>query len=157
MEKTIDCSELAYAGMWTRSGSPVMTICGQYVGGIIRLCPECDKQASIAYPQGWKVYPGDTCRHGVYTGGCGVDRMCFRCEQGICDRCDTERCPGGWTCMENRADAMRRRISYNVAQVAKRAGFAAMIYEITTPCARPITEADIAAVNELAAATFPLA
>ena len=32
------------------------------------------------YPQGWSYYPGDTCQHGVYVGGCGVDWMCIQCE-----------------------------------------------------------------------------
>jgi hypothetical protein len=25
---------------------------------------------------------GDTCRHGVYVGGVGIDWMCGRCESG---------------------------------------------------------------------------
>lgn len=32
------------------------------------------------YPQGWRYYAGDTCKHGVYVGGCGIDWMCGRCE-----------------------------------------------------------------------------
>jgi hypothetical protein len=34
------------------------------------------------YPQGWSYYPGDICRHGIYTGGCGRDLMCWSCEMG---------------------------------------------------------------------------
>lgn len=34
------------------------------------------------YPQGWSHYPGDTCKHGVYVGGIGVDHMCQKCEDG---------------------------------------------------------------------------
>jgi hypothetical protein len=32
------------------------------------------------YPQGWSYYAGDTCKHGVYVGGCGADYMCQACE-----------------------------------------------------------------------------
>jgi len=46
------------------------------------LCEECEARADKAYPQGWRSYPGDTCPHGVYTGGCGIDWMCRRCEDG---------------------------------------------------------------------------
>lgn len=40
------------------------------------------KQAKERYPQGWQYYPGDTCPHGVYVGGCGIDHMCMACEMG---------------------------------------------------------------------------
>jgi len=56
--------------------------CGHYFGGRKLLCDDCYKEAERRYPQGWRGYPGDTCIHGVYTGGCGADYMCGRCEGG---------------------------------------------------------------------------
>ena len=56
--------------------------CHDYEGGSMILCDECYAQASEDYPQGWRGYPGDTCRHGKYTGGCGIDWMCGPCEMG---------------------------------------------------------------------------
>jgi hypothetical protein len=46
------------------------------------LCPKHEAQANRNYPQGWNYYPGDTCKHGAYVGGCGVDRVCPQCEMG---------------------------------------------------------------------------
>ena len=43
-------------------------------------CNNCREWWSYCYPQGWSYYAGDICEHGVYTGGCGIDWMCFRCE-----------------------------------------------------------------------------
>lgn len=43
-------------------------------------CERCHRLMELTYPQGWRYYPGDTCRHGVYVGGCGADLMCGRCE-----------------------------------------------------------------------------
>lgn len=54
--------------------------CGTYQGGEKQLCDKCFNFASFQFPQGWKAYPGDTCKHGVYVGGCGVDLMCADCE-----------------------------------------------------------------------------
>jgi len=48
--------------------------------GRLRCLNECALEAK--YPQGWRDYPGDICGHGVYVGGCGVDHMCFKCEEG---------------------------------------------------------------------------
>jgi hypothetical protein len=56
--------------------------CGNWYGGEQQLCEKCVRRAEREYPQGWRYYPGDVCRHGVYTGGIGVDRMCGRCEIG---------------------------------------------------------------------------
>lgn len=56
--------------------------CGKQRHGQIQLCEKCLAKYQKQYPQGWRYYPGDVCRHGVYTGGCGVDRMCPRCESG---------------------------------------------------------------------------
>lgn len=58
-------------------------ICGEMYGGTYRFCDSCFKQNEKLYPQGWSAYPGDVCRHGVYTGGCGVDYMCGQCEDGV--------------------------------------------------------------------------
>ena len=33
------------------------------------------------FPLGWKYYPGDVCRHGIYVGG-GYDCACPACELG---------------------------------------------------------------------------
>ena len=41
-----------------------------------------EAEGFVTYPQGWRHYPGDTCRHGVYVGGCGADLMCGACESG---------------------------------------------------------------------------
>lgn len=46
------------------------------------LCPTHLAQARRQYPQGWAYYPGDVCKHGKYTGGCGADLMCGPCEMG---------------------------------------------------------------------------
>jgi hypothetical protein len=45
-------------------------------------CDDCRPLLLRCYPQGWTYYPGDTCPHGVYVGGCGVDLMCGACESG---------------------------------------------------------------------------
>lgn len=43
-------------------------------------CQNCFDWWRYCYPQGWVSYPGDTCKHGTYVGGCGVDLMCNTCE-----------------------------------------------------------------------------
>lgn len=63
-------------------GREVALVCGSYYGGEMFLCTACEAAASFEYPQGWRGYPGDTCKHGVYVGGCGVDWMCAHCELG---------------------------------------------------------------------------
>lgn len=65
-----------------RDQSLIEVECGTYVGGRKVLCDRCTKDANHRYPQGWRAYPGDTCKHGVYVGGCGVDVMCGACEGG---------------------------------------------------------------------------
>jgi len=54
--------------------------CGKWVGGEKRYCDECLEKLQKQYPQGWTGYAGDTCKHGVYVGGCGIDYMCPQCE-----------------------------------------------------------------------------
>jgi len=56
--------------------------CGRYQYGTKQLCDEHLAEAERRYPQGWRGYPGDTCRHGVYVGGVGIDWMCPVCEGG---------------------------------------------------------------------------
>lgn len=67
--------------MWRRNGTPVTGKCGTWHGDQV-LCNTCEDRNKARYPQGWQSYPGDTCKHGVYVGGCGVDYMCGRCEFG---------------------------------------------------------------------------
>lgn len=43
-------------------------------------CNNCFEWWTLCYPQGWVSYPGDTCKHGTYVGGCGIDYMCNACE-----------------------------------------------------------------------------
>jgi hypothetical protein len=68
--------------MWRRDGTPVEVECGTYFGGEKQLCESCMIVAEHYYPQGWRGYPGDTCKHGTYVGGCGADYMCGACEMG---------------------------------------------------------------------------
>lgn len=43
-------------------------------------CDNCREWLAQVYPQGWDYYAGDTCKHGVYVGGMGIDWMCAACE-----------------------------------------------------------------------------
>ena len=45
-----------------------------------RLCKECQQENEKRYPQGWRDYAGDTCKHGTYVGGMAEDWMCGACE-----------------------------------------------------------------------------
>ncbi|HEY1292830.1 MAG TPA: hypothetical protein VGJ60_07125 [Chloroflexota bacterium] len=56
--------------------------CGSWHGGERSLCEGCTARAERDYPQGWRGYPGDVCRHGTYVGGSGRDVLCGRCEMG---------------------------------------------------------------------------
>lgn len=64
----------------TPGGKEYSFVCGSYEVGRKRLCRECEKIAESEYPQGWIGYPGDTCSHGVYVGGCMDDNICGKCE-----------------------------------------------------------------------------
>ena len=55
--------------------------CGSSWNGRKVFCDPCEKKIQEQYPQGYDYYPGDRCKHGVYTGGCGIDYMCPRCEE----------------------------------------------------------------------------
>lgn len=59
---------------------PVM--CGEWHGGETMYCDEHEAELVKRYPQGWAYYAGDTCHHGVYVGGVGIDYMCHNCEMG---------------------------------------------------------------------------
>jgi len=63
-------------------GSPIYKRCGATYMSEEHFCAECQQMYEKRYPQGWLSYPGDTCEHGTYVGGCGEDHMCFACEQG---------------------------------------------------------------------------
>lgn len=68
--------------MVRRDGTPVEQDCGKWWAGERQYCPTCLERHFEDYPQGWRGYPGDTCRHGTYVGGCGVDHICGPCEVG---------------------------------------------------------------------------
>jgi hypothetical protein len=70
--------------------------CGRFLSGYVQLCNECTEKYEEMYPQGWRHYPGDTCEHGVYVGGCGADYMCGRCESGEDDEPDPPNDLGYW-------------------------------------------------------------
>ena len=72
---------MARYGEPCKNGAPYVE-CGQYWGGEKQLCAPCQAEAERRYPQGWRGYPGDICKHGVYVGGCGEDLMCGACEAG---------------------------------------------------------------------------
>lgn len=59
-----------------------VTRCGESYGGQMELCDPCMADAQEFYPQGWRYYPGDVCKHGRYVGGIGADYMCGACELG---------------------------------------------------------------------------
>lgn len=63
-------------------GNKSVIRCGRSYMMVKQLCVDCMKKAKVSYPQGWLTYPGDTCKHGVYVGGCGADHMCGSCEDG---------------------------------------------------------------------------
>jgi len=42
---------------------------------------EVNKKLEAQYPQGWRYYPGDICKHGTYVGG-DFDCACPACELG---------------------------------------------------------------------------
>jgi|WetSurMetagenome_2_1015567.scaffolds.fasta_scaffold280367_1 hypothetical protein len=68
--------------MWRKDGTEVIMKCGDYFAGGKLLCRPCEEKAKKDYPQGWRYYPGDVCKHGTYVGGCGIDWMCGKCEMG---------------------------------------------------------------------------
>lgn len=61
---------------------PYDVMCGDWVQGSTVYCEPCGRQLEREYPQGWRYYAGDTCKHGKYVGGCGADLMCGYCEIG---------------------------------------------------------------------------
>lgn len=69
-----------YYGAWMQKTRTVKCGSGYDTRGMLRLCMECMRRCEEQYPQGWRFYPGDTCKHGNYVGGSGADYMCGRCE-----------------------------------------------------------------------------
>ena len=65
-----------------KDGTPIIYPCGKWRGGEKVFCDDCLARYEALYPQGWTGYPGDTCKHGRYTGGSGADYMCGACEFG---------------------------------------------------------------------------
>lgn len=63
VEITINCGDIYSSGHRTETAQ----------------CPACEAAASEQYPQGWRFYPGDICKHGVYVGG-DHDCACGQCE-----------------------------------------------------------------------------
>ena len=64
------------------SVTPYMLKCGQtgFHGKVVQ-CGDCAAKEKERYPQGWQNVPGDTCKHGNYTGDAyGPDYMCGHCE-----------------------------------------------------------------------------
>ena len=78
----MSCPNMVFTGAVKRDGNPIEVRCGTTWNSEMHLCPECDEKALERYPQGWRYYPGDTCKPGTYVGGCGVDHMCGLCESG---------------------------------------------------------------------------
>lgn len=67
---------------YTARGRAYIVECGRTQGGYEQLCDACEHAARKRYPQGWRYYAGDMCRHGAYVGGSGIDWMCGACESG---------------------------------------------------------------------------
>jgi hypothetical protein len=65
-----------------RDGTEIQRACGTYWAGEKHYCPDCEAELQALFPQGWRYYPGDTCKHGAYVGGVGADYMCHYCEMG---------------------------------------------------------------------------
>ena len=82
---TDKCPNMAFTGATRNDGTGIEVKCGTTWAGEKQLCSDCEIMYEREYPQGWHYYPGDTCQHGVYVGGCGPDYMCGLCEDG----CDT--------------------------------------------------------------------
>lgn len=68
--------------MVRKDGTDVIAECGHWWGGTQQFCSPCEKQIAKEYPQGYRGYPGDICKHGTYVGGSGRDLMCGLCEMG---------------------------------------------------------------------------
>lgn len=82
------CPNRVDTGEWSNflaqeTGDGTITAkCGTYRRGVVQLCEQHRAEAEARYPQGWRGYPGDTCKHGVYVGGVMEDFMCAACEAG---------------------------------------------------------------------------
>lgn len=79
---TRNCNNLVTVS-YRHDGSEIQMTCrSQSVAYGYAMCEACEAEIKKAYPQGFRYYPGDTCKHGVYVGGCAEDFMCFKCEMG---------------------------------------------------------------------------
>lgn len=68
---------------WSFFFNKAITVkCGSWWSGEQKFCETHEQEFAKRYPQGWRGYPGDICKHGVYVGGSGADYMCGRCEMG---------------------------------------------------------------------------
>ena len=56
--------------------------CGTSWETVNQYCDECMAKYREQFPQGWKHYAGDCCKHGTYVGGIGIDWLCGACENG---------------------------------------------------------------------------
>lgn len=65
---------------YTHTGEKCYTVTGKYHFDGVYLCDNCLEWYQSRFPQGWVCYPGDTCEHGVYVGGSGIDYLCNACE-----------------------------------------------------------------------------
>ena len=54
---------------------------GHREGTLDMAIEDYQKKLEDKYPQGWRYYAGDTCKHGVYIGG-EYDCACYKCEVG---------------------------------------------------------------------------
>ena len=67
---------------YTHTDEKCYNVTGENHYDEVELCDNCLEWYQFCFPQGWVSYPGDTCKHGTYVGGCGIDYMCNACEDG---------------------------------------------------------------------------
>ena len=64
-------------------GKTVQMPCGMTgPHGTVELCDTCMDTMTKRHPQGWRHYPGDTCKHGTYLNP-AHDCCCYMCEDGL--------------------------------------------------------------------------
>jgi len=67
---------------YTPRGRAFIEKCGDTHAGERIMCDAHEADAKARFPQGWRYYPGDVCKHGRYVGGSGADYLCGDCEMG---------------------------------------------------------------------------
>jgi len=103
--------------------------CGtSYGGGSLYYCDPCNNYYKGRYPQGWNYYAGDTCDHGTYVGGIGIDWTCGYCEDGLTSKtsCSEEGCeyfewtrePNQWKTIHIR-NTVRDSVAKRIMQLRK--------------------------------------